>query len=184
MNVAHQQTPSQFRHWQSRTSRYCFDASRKRTLTVTARAKDTFLIKIADNEQQIRLLSLSEHVMRFEQEGIRDKLHYAFTPDNELWLQVGLHHASFEDVLLAPPETGDAAGNGNVLAPMPGAVIRIDVTEGDSVKQGQSLLILEAMKMEHTISAPFHGIVKQVRVRTGQQMKPKELLIVVEAEEK
>ena len=182
---ASQQTPTQFRHWQSRSSRYCFDAQeRKRTLTVTATAKEIFSIKTADSEEHIRLLSLSEHTLRFEREGIRDKLHYAFTPDNELWLQVGLQNGLFEDVLLAPPETGDATGSGKVLAPMPGAVIRIDVTEGDAVKQGQSLLILEAMKMEHTISAPFDGIVKQVRVRAGQQMKPRELLVVVEGQEK
>ncbi|MGB0386547.1 MAG: acetyl/propionyl/methylcrotonyl-CoA carboxylase subunit alpha [Ardenticatenaceae bacterium] len=188
---ASQQSPPHLRHWQSRPSRYCFDAPRKRgdeepkrTITVAPTAKNTFSITTPDSQQAIRLLSLSDHMLHVEQEGIRSKAHYAFTPDNQLWLQVGLESASFEDVLLAPPEAADAVGSGNVLAPMPGAVIRIDVSEGDAVKQGQCLLILEAMKMEHAINAPFDGIVKQIRVRTGQQMKPRELLVVVEAQQK
>jgi propionyl-CoA carboxylase alpha chain len=68
---------------------------------------------------------------------------------------------------------------GSLLAPMPGTVIRVGVQVGDEVKQGQPLLWLEAMKMEHTISAPADGVVGELRVQAGQQVEVGAVLAVV-----
>lgn len=68
---------------------------------------------------------------------------------------------------------------GSLLAPMPGAVIRIAVAEGDRVSAGQPLLWLEAMKMEHTISAPADGVVATLAVVAGQQLAVGEVLAVI-----
>ncbi|ASJ07345.1 pyruvate/oxaloacetate carboxyltransferase [Thermococcus pacificus] len=59
------------------------------------------------------------------------------------------------------------AGEGVVTAPMPGKILRILVKEGDSVKTGQGLLVLEAMKMENEIPAPKDGVVKKILVKEG-----------------
>ena len=69
---------------------------------------------------------------------------------------------------------------GSLLAPMPGSVVRLLVAEGDEVTQGQVLLALEAMKMEHTIRAPHDGTVHEVRVSVGQQVETGALMLVVE----
>ncbi|MGW6425962.1 acetyl/propionyl/methylcrotonyl-CoA carboxylase subunit alpha [Nocardia sp. NPDC055053] len=72
---------------------------------------------------------------------------------------------------------------GSLLAPMPGSVIRLGAAEGDQVQQGQPILWLEAMKMEHTIAAPATGILSALNVTVGQQVEVGTVLAVVEEEE-
>ncbi len=72
---------------------------------------------------------------------------------------------------------------GSLLAPMPGTVARVGVSVGDQVSQGQPLLWLEAMKMEHVISAPAAGIVAELPVAAGQQVEVGSVLAVVKPEE-
>ena len=80
------------------------------------------------------------------------------------------------------PEVGQLAGEGVTLAPMPGSVVAVAVTEGDEVATGDLLVTVEAMKMEHQVTAPFPGRVTEVRVATGQQVEADEVLVVVEAD--
>ncbi|MCD1623056.1 acetyl/propionyl/methylcrotonyl-CoA carboxylase subunit alpha [Citromicrobium bathyomarinum] len=76
-----------------------------------------------------------------------------------------------------------AAGDGAILAPMPGKVIALDVAEGDSVTAGQRLMVLEAMKMEHSLTAPFDGTVTQLSASEGGQVQVEAVLCVVEPSE-
>ncbi|HEY2042368.1 MAG TPA: biotin carboxylase N-terminal domain-containing protein [Jatrophihabitans sp.] len=68
---------------------------------------------------------------------------------------------------------------GSLLAPMPGTVVKVAAAVGDPVTAGQPLLWLEAMKMQHTVSAPVDGVVTEVSVRTGQQVDVGAVLAVV-----
>ncbi|MDX6541751.1 MAG: propionyl-CoA carboxylase alpha chain [Gaiellales bacterium] len=89
---------------------------------------------------------------------------------------------------LAEPErharraAGAAAGLARITAPMPGAVLRLDVSEGDEVEERAVLLVLEAMKMEHPVWAPFAGRVAHVACRAGQQVAAGDLLVELAAE--
>ena len=76
-----------------------------------------------------------------------------------------------------------AAGDGAILAPMPGKVIAVDVAEGDAVTAGQRLMVLEAMKMEHALTAPFDGTVTGLSVSEGGQVQVEAVLCVVEPAE-
>uniref|UniRef100_UPI0035C794BF ATP-binding protein n=1 Tax=Qipengyuania sp. TaxID=2004515 RepID=UPI0035C794BF len=77
--------------------------------------------------------------------------------------------------------TGSAsAADGAILAPMPGKVIAVDVAEGDSVTAGQRLMVLEAMKMEHALTAPFDGTVTELNASEGGQVQVEAVLCVVE----
>ena len=78
---------------------------------------------------------------------------------------------------------GGAASDGAILAPMPGKVISVDVAAGDTVTKGQKLLVLEAMKMEHALTAPFDGTVAELTVTPGAQVQVEALLVRVEQEE-
>ena len=69
--------------------------------------------------------------------------------------------------------------NMEIGASIPGNIIKVNVKEGDSVKMGQSLLLVEAMKMETNIVAKEDGIVQEVLITEGQQVKAGELLIVL-----
>jgi biotin carboxyl carrier protein len=71
-------------------------------------------------------------------------------------------------------------GGGSLEAPMPGVVTRVMVAEGDAVKQGQPLVALEAMKMEHVIRAPHDGRVTRVAARAGEMVQGGVALVEVE----
>ncbi len=70
----------------------------------------------------------------------------------------------------APPESDDGHG-GHLVAPMPGSVVSVLVKVSDTVKKGQPLIIMEAMKMEHTIVAPFDGAVEAIYFAAKEQVK-------------
>ncbi|WP_033926603.1 acetyl/propionyl/methylcrotonyl-CoA carboxylase subunit alpha [Sphingomonas sp. 35-24ZXX] len=76
-----------------------------------------------------------------------------------------------------------AASSGSILSPMPGKVIAVDVTAGQSVTKGQKLLTLEAMKMEHSLVAPFDGVVAELNASEGAQVQVDALLVRIEAVE-
>ncbi|HAU21444.1 MAG TPA: methylcrotonoyl-CoA carboxylase [Erythrobacter sp.] len=75
------------------------------------------------------------------------------------------------------------AHDGDIIAPMPGKVIAVDVKDGDTVTAGQRLMVLEAMKMEHALTAPFDGTVTELSASAGAQVQVEALLAVVEPTE-
>ncbi len=77
------------------------------------------------------------------------------------------------------PERKAAAVAGGRAAPMTGKVVEVTVAEGDRVKAGSTLVVLEAMKMEHRLEAHADGVVRAVRVGAGQMVDPDEVLVVV-----
>ena len=81
------------------------------------------------------------------------------------------------------PAPGSAVAQGSLVAPMPGNVVRLAAAVGDTVTTGQPLIWLEAMKMEHTITAPNDGVLAELNVNTGQQVEVGAVLARVEAPE-
>ncbi len=77
-------------------------------------------------------------------------------------------------------DPADAVASGSLLAPMPGTVVRVAVEAGQQVAAGEPVLVLEAMKMQHTVAAPHAGTVTQIDVRPGAQVAAGEVLAVVE----
>lgn len=77
-------------------------------------------------------------------------------------------------------EEGAAAAAGECRAPLPGSVVRVLVTEGDDVEEGAGLVVMEAMKMEHTLRAPAGGTVREVLVDAGRQVDLGDLMVVVD----
>ncbi|HJY18683.1 MAG TPA: biotin/lipoyl-containing protein, partial [Xanthobacteraceae bacterium] len=80
----------------------------------------------------------------------------------------------------AVPSASASAGDGVIKAPMHGKVLEVLAAVGDRVAFGQRLAVIEAMKMEHTLRAPFTGIVTQVPVRTGAQVVESAPVMVLE----
>ncbi len=79
--------------------------------------------------------------------------------------------------------THHSAHDGDILSPMPGKVIAVEVSAGQAVTKGQKLLTLEAMKMEHTLTAPFDGVVAELSATPGAQVQVEALLARIEASE-
>jgi 3-methylcrotonyl-CoA carboxylase alpha subunit len=78
---------------------------------------------------------------------------------------------------------GHHASDGDILSPMPGKIIAVEVTQGQAVTKGQKLLTLEAMKMEHSLVAPFDGTVAELSAVAGAQVQVEALLARIEASE-
>jgi pyruvate carboxylase subunit A/propionyl-CoA carboxylase alpha chain len=81
------------------------------------------------------------------------------------------------------PDPDDAVALGSLLAPMPGSVLRIGAAVGDTVTAGQPLVWLEAMKMEHTVTAPLDGVLAELNVEPGQQVDVGAVLARVDTEQ-
>jgi len=73
------------------------------------------------------------------------------------------------------------ASDGSILSPMPGKVVSVSVKAGDTVTKGQTLLVLEAMKMEHALAAPFDGVVAELSAVAGGQVSEGVVLAKLEA---
>jgi len=88
---------------------------------------------------------------------------------------------TWRDASMDPPERAAAgAADGRLVAPMNGKVARIGVKSGDAVAAGAMLVVLEAMKMEHTLAAPVALLVRAVHVSKGAQVSPGQLLVEFE----
>jgi biotin carboxyl carrier protein len=78
----------------------------------------------------------------------------------------------------APAKT--SGGPARIVAPMPGKIVRVLVTQGQAVEAGQGLVVIEAMKMENELKAPRAGFIKDVSARDGQAVDAGALLVVLE----
>ncbi|MGH3241674.1 MAG: acetyl/propionyl/methylcrotonyl-CoA carboxylase subunit alpha [Spirillospora sp.] len=98
-----------------------------------------------------------------------------------LWLgRGGSTWALSEHVRAEGGAAAAAAGDGVLRSPMPGTVLAVKAAEGDRVAEGQPLVVVEAMKMEHTVTAPLAGVVTQLPVRAGAQVALDAVLAVIE----
>ncbi|NUT46374.1 MAG: ATP-grasp domain-containing protein [Saccharothrix sp.] len=99
---------------------------------------------------------------------------------NVLWLGADGHAWALTETL--PSEVASAAeagGGGPVTSPMPGTVLVARAAQGDEVVAGQALFVVEAMKMEHTVTSPVAGVLTEVHVQAGQQVALDQTLAVV-----
>jgi 3-methylcrotonyl-CoA carboxylase alpha subunit len=94
------------------------------------------------------------------------------------------HGQSF-GIALARQDGGGAgiAGDGAILAPMPGRITVVEIVAGATVAKGQRLVTLEAMKMEHSLTAPFDGKVAELNAEAGAQVSEGTLLVRIEKAE-
>ena len=95
------------------------------------------------------------------------------------WSWKGAYQATLQPGL----ETSESSSNsGSTVSPMPGTVLEIKVQAGDSVEAGQTLIVVEAMKMEIPVKAPSAGVISQVEVSTGDSVARGQTLVSMEEE--
>jgi len=139
------------------------------------------------------LIQGEEHDLPTQSEGVEIQ-----RDGDQIWVRTadGLHtaasvrvgdkvHISYKGrtFILDKPSTAamrkDVGSTGEFHAPMPGQVVEVFVTKGQEVEQGQKLLVLEAMKTQQAIAAPFSGIVTELPVQVGDQVNEGDLLVHV-----
>ncbi len=114
-------------------------------------------------------------------DGVSHEVRVAPAPDGSLILQTGHHEFKAE---IADPRAWsgrrhghvEAEGRQQIIAPMPGKVVRLLVKAGDEVKAGQGLLVVEAMKMQNEVRSPKTGKVERLLAKEGQPVNAGEVL--------
>jgi propionyl-CoA carboxylase alpha chain len=136
---------------------------------------------VVEGRDDVRLVSMAPEEVVLDIAGLIHRFEVAAYPG------LTCVDSAFGPAQLQPvgrfADAASQAAVGSLLAPMPGAVARIGVAIGDQVTAGQPLLWLEAMKMEHVISAPVAGIVAELPVSAGQQVEVGAVLAVVKPQE-
>ena len=107
---------------------------------------------------------------------------YAFDAEGRLHLDVDGVQAVVSDLTMQPAQSREsAAGSGRITPPMNGRVVAVLAAAGARVTRGQGLIVLESMKMEHTLAAPCDGVLAELTCAVGEQVAPGKLLARVEA---
>ena len=131
-----------------------------------------------------RLVEIDEHGLTIELDGLTHRFARAASPEG-VWLgrDADTWHVQDYDPVDASLTGAGRSGADTLAAPMPGTVTVVKVAVGDEVVAGQSLLVVEAMKMEHVISAPHDGTVTTLDVIAGATVAMDQILAVVTPKE-
>ena len=116
--------------------------------------------------------------MRFVHDGVAGRGSFARDGD-VLWLSHGGLTLRYDDVTLAAAEKDAAGSDGRLLAPMDGKIVALMTEPGATIVKGQTLGVLEAMKMEFPICSGVDGVVEAVSIQPGLQVKARALLIAI-----
>lgn len=149
-------------------------------------------LMLAQNDQQYRI-DIGEQSHAFEVSELTDT-HLSYVSDQvrktleyqivggQIFLRIGGAYLHFEDSTHAAISAEESAGSGQITASMDGAIIEVFVEPGQRVSKGETLLILEAMKMEHPLKSDLDGQVESITVSKGDQVKLRQLLVSVQAD--
>jgi biotin carboxyl carrier protein len=129
------------------------------------------------------LTSLNENGLYLVQQGAqKQEMHIQHQQRNEYQVTIGGHHltAEIDRDRGNRRTTGSLRNPGEITAPMPAVMVDLLVIEGDAIQAGQTVLILEAMKMQMKISSPVDGIINRVLKAPGQRVEKGEVLLTIE----
>jgi propionyl-CoA carboxylase alpha chain len=179
--------PGGWRNVVSQPQRRSYDGPGGRVETAYLWGRDGFTVvdpspdgdPAADSGRLRVIAAAADHVL-LEVSGVQHRFDVA-RAGGVVWVDSGLGAVALTPVerLPAPAVAGEP---GSLLAPMPGTLVRAEVSSGDQVRAGQPVLVLEAMKMEHLILAPADGVLAELRVKPGTQVDAGDVLAIVTGE--
>lgn len=140
---------------------------------------NTFTVQLCDQSVCLEVLERTAEQLIYLIDGVRRRVQYVLEGE-QLYLDQDNGNIAISNVTYAAPEIADVAGDGKIRAPMDGAVVNILVNKGDQVVKGQTLLILEAMKIQQQIKSDVDGIVDDVLGQQGQQVKKRQMLFTIQ----
>ncbi len=159
-----------------RQGRFLYDAG---DFEVTALGADRYRVHAGDHTFAVDILAAADGIVRARLDGVALSCHY-HADGGRLALALGGRQFEFDNQLLHIKGAEDAAQGGHVRAPMHGRILRLHVETGVEVREGAALAVLEAMKMEHEVTAAVAGRVMAVHVAIGDQVAANSILIEIE----
>ena len=128
----------------------------------------------------VEFMGMSDTRCELQINGWRENFNFVHESPATLHLANATYSLSLTDYARVSPEGVDAAAGGTVVAPMHGLLLAIEVSENEAVVKGQRLAVLEAMKMQHEITAPGDGVVVEAPGVAGRQVAAGDVMVVLE----
>lgn len=173
--------PSGFRTLASAPQRVSFTCGEARVDVSYRFHHGSVRVTVDGTDLDVVLLSARADLVDADVDGVRRR--YRVTRyGSDVYVDSALGATALREVERFP-DPSSLTEPGSLVAPMPGAVVRIEVAEGTRVTAGTPVIVLEAMKMEHTVKAPADGVVATISVATGDQVDSGQVLAVVAADE-
>ena len=141
-----------------------------------------FEVSQVDESVSLQDVSISDTHIRFNHKGVYRRCEFQII-GKTIYLKYATAYSQFEDVTHLSVAAKEASGSGQITASMDGSIIEVFVAPGDTVTKGQTLVILEAMKMEHPLKSDLDGVIESVNVEKGDQVKLRQLLVSVQSDE-
>ncbi len=152
----------------------------ERTVEITPQGADTYRVSLGDHTAHVRVAAIEDGALTLIIDGHRQRI-WAAEGDGGVWW-VGTGEGAWPLTWVDPLPIGSAAkrGEGSLRAPMPGSIVSVQVEPGQAVAEGDLLMIMEAMKMEHRIRAPHAGVIGAVHFAVGQFAQAGAVLLELE----
>ena len=148
---------------------------------------DRYLASIGEKKIEVRAERISENTISLEMDGRVFTVHGAEV-DGKHYIALRGYHIVVEDAGRTSAEKKveddtSEESDGTITTPMPGNIVKVLVSEDQTVEKGESLVIVESMKMENVLSAPASGVVKKIHVSAGDQTQFGQVLIELDLEQ-
>ncbi|CAG0934354.1 geranyl-CoA carboxylase alpha subunit [Rhodocyclaceae bacterium] len=152
------------------------------SLRLTSLGNNRFEAAVGEVRNEIELIDATGDAWRIAFAGLHLAVRHAFDAEGRLHLEVDGVQAVITDLTMQPAQSRESASSsGRLTPPMNGRVVAVLAEAGARVKRGQGLIVLESMKMEHTLAAPCDGVLAELTCAVGEQVAPGKLLARVEA---
>jgi acetyl/propionyl-CoA carboxylase alpha subunit len=142
-------------------------------------APDGWVVRFDGGAYRVRLLALGDGRAQLQIDGREREFEFEHAAGGESWLRAEATSFGF-GADRGAPHRASAEHEGHLRAPMPGHVLEVRARAGQAVEAGAVLVLLEAMKMEHTLLAPWAGTVTAVRVATGERVDEGAELVILQ----
>jgi len=146
---------------------------------------DTYQVTDSATEQsaEIQIVSMQANTAEVLLDGVNLVAQFSRLQRGQMHCSIQGRGAFFKDLIILDGAIDEAVGGGRVIAPMHGLLLEVSVKLGDKVTKGQTLAVLEAMKMHYEIQAEIDGTVSEVTAVAGKQVSADDVLIEINANE-
>lgn len=170
-----------YRHWGGSRQQLALIYRGEALKIRVEQSPEGLVVTAGDNSCTVRIISALHGEAVLELSGYRCSVAWALSAD-AITVFIGGETHTFQRVDLLAVEDDDETGGDTVLAPMPGLVRVVSAVSGQAVSAGDALVVLEAMKMEHTLRAPRDGVIAECLIAVGEQVEAGSVMIALEPE--